>query len=61
MDVDRLDLLSDLESLSDVPPKATVVKPVAPPVQPAAAPAAPTSDVEDLDALTRRFEALKKR
>ncbi|KAG0052994.1 hypothetical protein BGZ83_001812 [Gryganskiella cystojenkinii] len=62
MDVDRLDLLSDLEGLSDAPTKATTAKPAAPPVQKTPAPpAAASSDVEDLDALTRRFEALKKR
>jgi len=53
MGVDRLDLLTDLESPSDVPSKASTVKPVVPSVQ--------SAPVEDLDSLTRRFEALKKR
>ncbi|KAI1302443.1 hypothetical protein EDD11_005609 [Mortierella claussenii] len=72
MDIDRLDLLDDLSRLQDPAVKPAVKNPGSS-VQPsvgishtennsAAAPAASTDDgLPDLDALTRRFEALKKR
>ncbi|KAF9926701.1 hypothetical protein FBU30_003777 [Linnemannia zychae] len=71
-DNDRMDLLSDLSSLSEPVIKPTVPsKAVSPPSQPnksasndlssLASPPADNDGLPDLDALTRRFEALKKR
>ncbi|KAF8938253.1 hypothetical protein BGZ47_008656 [Haplosporangium gracile] len=72
-DSDRMDLLNDLSSLSESVSKPAVsVKAIPPPTQPSKSPAddlsslasAPSTDndgLPDLDALTRRFEALKKR
>ncbi|KAF9992697.1 hypothetical protein BGZ80_003291 [Entomortierella chlamydospora] len=74
MEVDRLDLLSDLSSLQD-PPTRAATKPATPSIQSSAStlannnvnnstvPSSTTPDdgLPDLDALTRRFEALKKR
>ncbi|KAG0343716.1 hypothetical protein BG004_005053 [Podila humilis] len=67
----RLDLLGDLSSLSSpatkpVPapaPATTVSPPVAPSISNASfsSPPAESDGLPDLDALTRRFEALKKR
>ncbi|KAK3817193.1 MAG: regulator of Vps4 activity in the MVB pathway-domain-containing protein [Benniella sp.] len=66
-DMDRLDLLSDLSSLSD-PPKSAPTTTAQPSKRPgqstssAAPPPAGDGDgLPDLDALTRRFEALRDR
>ncbi|KAF9169974.1 hypothetical protein BGX21_009385 [Mortierella sp. AD011] len=73
-EVDRLDLLSDLSSLQD-PPTRAATKPATSSIQSSAStlannsvnnsavPSSTTPDdgLPDLDALTRRFEALKKR
>ncbi|KAF9109390.1 hypothetical protein BGX27_007666 [Mortierella sp. AM989] len=75
MDVDRLDLLNDLSTLQDPPTKITkaAAKSVAPSIQSSAStlvnnnvnnntPSTGEGDgLPDLDALTKRFEALKKR
>lgn len=73
LDSDRMDLLNDLSNLSESVPKPAVpIKVVPPPTQPSKSPAndlsslasPPSTDSDglpDLDALTRRFEALKKR
>ncbi|KAG0200519.1 hypothetical protein BGX33_010966, partial [Mortierella sp. NVP41] len=70
-DSDRMDLLNDLSSLSESVSKPAVpTKAVPPPTQPSRSVsddlstlASPPADdgLPDLDALTRRFEALKKR
>lgn len=71
-DSDRMDLLNDLSNLSESVSKPAVpIKAVPPPTQPSKSPAddlsltsPPATDSDglpDLDALTRRFEALKKR
>ncbi|KAF9315677.1 hypothetical protein BG003_002809 [Podila horticola] len=62
MDEERLDLLGDLSSLSS-PPKPAPAKATPPPSAAATVPP-PTTESDglpDLDALTKRFEALKKR
>ncbi|GJJ70624.1 vacuolar protein sorting-associated protein IST1 [Entomortierella parvispora] len=61
MGVDRLDLLTDLENPSDILSKAPAIKPDIHPTQSASSVTPAASSVEDLDSLTRRFEALKKR
>lgn len=72
-DSDRMDLLNDLSNLSESVSKPTVPSKAVPPLtQPSRSPAddlsslasPPSTDSDglpDLDALTRRFEALKKR
>ncbi|KAF9128956.1 hypothetical protein BGW39_004608 [Mortierella sp. 14UC] len=72
-DSDRMDLLSDLSSLSESTSKpAMSTKAILPPAQPsksaaddlsslASPPSNDNDGLPDLDALTRRFEALKKR
>ncbi|KAF9139874.1 hypothetical protein BGX30_007371 [Mortierella sp. GBA39] len=72
-DSDRMDLLNDLSNLSESASKPAVpIKAVAPPTQPskssaddlsslASPPSTDSDGLPDLDALTRRFEALKKR
>lgn len=72
-DSDRMDLLNDLSSLSESVSKPAVpTKAVSPPTQPgrsiaddlsslASPPSTESDGLPDLDALTRRFEALKKR
>ncbi|KAF9356246.1 hypothetical protein BGX26_005535 [Mortierella sp. AD094] len=74
MEVDRLDLLGDLSSLQD-PPSRSAAKPATPTIQSSASTlvnnnvnnstgpssTSPNDGLPDLDALTRRFEALKKR
>ncbi|KAK3817092.1 MAG: regulator of Vps4 activity in the MVB pathway-domain-containing protein [Linnemannia elongata] len=71
-DSDRMDLLNDLSNLPESVSKPAVpTKAVPPPTQPSKSPAddlslasPPSTDSDglpDLDALTRRFEALKKR
>ncbi|KAG9062217.1 hypothetical protein KI688_006549 [Linnemannia hyalina] len=72
-DSDRMDLLNDLSNLSESVSKPAVpIKAVPPPTQPskssaddlsslASPPSTESDGLPDLDALTRRFEALKKR
>ncbi|KAF9364176.1 hypothetical protein BGX34_002302 [Mortierella sp. NVP85] len=67
-DMDRLDLLSDLSSLSDPPksvPTTTTAQPSKRPGQSTSSAAPPPAGdgdgLPDLDALTRRFEALRDR
>ncbi|KAF9918202.1 hypothetical protein BX616_009920 [Lobosporangium transversale] len=71
MDVDRLDLLGDLSSHQETSQKAAL-KPAAPSIPPnksnsntsnraTASPAKVDDGLPDLEALTRRFEALKER